>query len=323
MTSLPGIHHVTAIARDPQANVDFYVGVLGLRLVKRTVNFDDPQTYHLYYGDAEGSPGSILTFFPWPGARSGRAGTGQATVTSLSIPAGSVDGWAERLERHGVDASRSERFGETVLTLRDPDGLRLELVASSADGDLRPAWGKGVDPALAIRGIDGVTLTLRNPAPTEALLTDVMGFRPVVAGDGRTRFETGAGGSGTRVDLVADPSGAPGRVAAGSVHHVAWRVQDDAAQERWRSRLAEALQAPTDVKDRNYFHSIYFREPGGVLFELATDPPGFAVDEPVDGLGAELKLPSWLEPVRGRVEAALPPLRVPEAVHTGEPGGAG
>lgn len=312
---IEGIHHVTAIAIDAQRNVDFYAGLLGLRLVKRTVNFDDPGTYHLYYGDEAGAPGSLLTFFPWAHAVRGIAGVGQTGATALSVPEGSLGYWRDRLA--GGDAlaeEKGERLGrESVLVLFDPDGLKLELVAHPGAEDRAPWAGGGVPERHAIRGIHSVTLTEKTVGPTAGLLAEAMGFRSETVGKGRTRFEVGAGGAGTIVDLVEEPSGGRGRVAAGSVHHVAFRVADDAAQRGWLADLAERGLHVTPVQDRQYFRSIYYREPGGVLFELATDPPGFTFDEPLAALGSGLKLPPWLEAARPRIEAALPPLRVPAA----------
>ncbi len=305
---IAGIHHVTAMAGDPQANVDFYTGVLGLRLVKKTVNFDDPGTYHLYYGDEVGHPGTILTFFPWPLARRGVQGAGQATVTSFSVPEGSLGYWTERLSRLGVtfDGTR-RRFEEEVLTLLDPDGLRLELVARG--GDQRSGWVGGPVPEQhAVRGFDGVTLTEWNLGGTESVLAGTLGFRRVGEEGERVRFEAGSGGGGTRVDVLASPAAARGHVSAGTVHHVAFRAADEADQLAWREAVAGSGLHVTPVLDREYFHSIYFREPGGVLFEIATDPPGFTRDEPVESLGTALKLPPWLEASRARIEAELPPI---------------
>jgi len=304
-----GIHHVTAIARDPQENVDFYTDVLGLRLVKRTVNFDDPGTYHLYYGDEQGRPGTIITFFPWPMARRGSHGAGQATVTSFSVPQGALGYWTERLERHGVAfESPRPRFEEEVLTLLDSDGLKLELVAHARAGERAP-WESGPVPAEhAVRGFEGVTLTEWNPAVTAELLTATLGFRAAGETGDRFRFESGAGGPGTRVDVVARPDAPRGHVAAGTVHHVAFRVADDASQQEWQRKLQERGLHVSPVMDRQYFHSIYFREPGGVLFEIATDPPGFTWDEPVAELGSGLRLPPWLEKERRTIESILPPL---------------
>ena len=292
-TGLPGIHHVTAIAGDPQRNVDFYAGMLGLRLVKRTVNFDDPTTYHLYYGDEVGHPGTILTFFPWPGARRGRQGTGQVAAISLSIPRSSLGSWLARLVEHGVrHDGPSRRFEEHVLAFRDPDGLALELVGGSAADD-RLGWGSGPVPAEhAIRGVFGVTLLEDGYELSAQLLTETMGFRSLRAEGNRFRY---VGDSGSR----------------GAVHHVAWRTPDDEQQRRWREKLAGTGLNVSPVLDRQYFRTIYFREPGGVLFEIATDPPGFTIDEAADELGGRLRLPPWLEPVRPRLEEALPALHAP------------
>jgi glyoxalase family protein len=308
---IAGLHHVTAIARDPQANADFYAGVLGLRLVKKTVNFDDPGTYHLYYGNETGQPGTIMTFFPWPQARLGSRGAGQATVTAFSVPEGSLGLWAERLKSLGVDFNGpEERFDEEVLTVHDPDGLLLELVARA--GDERAPWAGGPVPeSMAVRGFYNVTLAEWNPEVTANLLTKTMGFRLLGESGNRLRFATGAGGAGARLDIVASPGAPRGVISAGTVHHVAFRAAGDAEQLAWQAKLAERGLHVTPVQDRQYFHSIYFREPGGVLFEIATDPPGFTFDEPVASLGSHLKLPPWLEPSRARIEEILPAFTVP------------
>ncbi len=314
MTTEPitGIHHVTAIATDPQRNLDFYAGVLGLRLVKKTVNFDDPGTYHFYFGDEAGSPGTILTFFPWPTARRGSRGSGQATVTSFSIPDGSLGFWIERLAQHGVVAEEpKERFDEEALAFYDPDGLKLELVAHAEGGGGEPWTGGSVPAAHAIRGFHSVTLAESDLEGTARLLTDTMGLRSASDRGNRFRFAAGDGTVGRRVDVLHTPGNGVGRIAAGTVHHVAWRVPDDRAQAAWRERLAGEGLHPTEVKDRQYFKSIYFREPGGVLFELATDPPGFARDEDRESLGTHLKLPPWLEPHRERIEGVLPAVTAP------------
>jgi glyoxalase family protein len=306
-----GIHHVTAIAGEPQRNVDFYAGLLGLRVVKKTVNFDDPETYHLYYGDGAGTPGSIMTFFPWGGARRGRIGTGQLTVTSFSVPAASLGYWTERLVEGGVRFEKpEERFGETVLSFPDPDGLRIELVA--AGEDRREGWADGPVPAeQSVRGFHHVTLVVADPSRTATLMTDTLGFRQTGEAEDRTRYETGEGGPGNLVDL-ADGTGFPrGMMGVGTVHHVAFRVPDDETQLELREKVSSLGYNVTPVLDRNYFRSIYFREPGGVLFEVATDPPGFAVDEEPEHLGESLKLPPWLEPRRERLEEVLPPLVFP------------
>ncbi|MCP4201695.1 MAG: ring-cleaving dioxygenase [bacterium] len=308
---IAGIHHVTAIATDPQQNVDFYAGVLGLRLVKKTVNFDDPGTYHFYYGDELGRPGTILTFFPWPMARRGSRGSGQATVTSFEIPGASLGFWRERLAQLGAVAEEPKaRFDEEVLAFYDPDGLKLELVANSGSGRGEPWSGGPVPPEHAIRGLHSVALSVRDLDATAGLLTETMGLRPGSESGNRFRFETGDD-IGDRVDVVHTPETGFGTIAAGTVHHVAWRVPDERSQEAWREVLAGAGLHPTAVLDRQYFKSIYFREPGGVLFEFATDPPGFTRDEDPAELGTGLKLPPWLEPERERLEPALPAIARP------------
>jgi glyoxalase family protein len=314
---LLGIHHITAIAGEAQQNVDFYAGVLGLRLVKRTVNYDDPGTYHLYFGDDRGRPGTLLTFFPWPGAPRGRHGVGQASVVSFSVSPDSLGFWEERLASREITAERLESpFDEPALAFSDPDGLRLELVADPREDLGHPWTASSVPVGQAIRGFHSVALLEHTSDDTEALLTEVMGFGLVKAVGHRRRYGVGEGGLATWVDVVSAPDSSPGHVAVGTVHHVAWRAATDEAQQRWRQRLVEASLAVTPVLDRRYFRSIYFREPGGVLFEIATDPPGFTVDEAPEALGTGLRLPPWLEPLRHTIEARLPALRLP-------PGGAG
>jgi glyoxalase family protein len=306
---IPGIHHVTALAGHPQPNVDFYVGLLGLRLVKLTVNFDDPGTYHLYYGDDVGHPGTIMTFFPWPDAPRGRRGVGQTTAVSFSVPTGALEYWFERLSRAGVAIDRpTTRFGQQVLTFYDPDGLQLELIAGE---DPRPCrQGSPIPAEHRIRGFHSVTLSEADRHSTGALLEE-MGFRPIGQEDNRFRYESGAGGPGSTVDILHLPGEPRGLVAVGTVHHVAWRTPDDEQQVAWREHIARLGLNVTPVIDRRYFHSIYFREPGGVLFEIATDPPGFTIDEPAELLGTDLKLPPWLEPARQQIEQTLPPIDVP------------
>ena len=309
MASLPGIHHVTAITSDAQRNVDFYAGLLGLRFVKKTVNFDDPGSYHLYYGDELGRPGSVMTFFVWPGAGRGRQGPGQVTATAFAIPPGSLAWWAERLRGSSVRTAAEARFGDEVLAFADPDGMRLELVAP-ARADPREPWaGGGVPAEHAIRGFHSVTLTLIGHEETARMLTAILGFRPAAADAGRDRFATGEVGG--VVELLSLPDAPSGVTAVGTVHHVAWRTPDDAAQLAWREELLRAGHDVTPVLDRQYFHSIYFREPGGVLFEIATDLPGFTVDEPEERLGSTLRLPPRLEPLRQELEGRLPAFTVP------------
>jgi glyoxalase family protein len=312
-----GIHHVTAFASDPQANLDFYTGVLGLRFVKRTVNFDDPGTYHFYFGDAAGSPGTILTFFPWPGAARGREGTGLVEVTSFAVPEGALGFWIDRFAALDVPFDMPvARFDEEALAFRDPDGLELELVARADLPVVEPWPGGPAAPEHALRGFHGVTLSAGASEATAALVCSQLGYERVAELGERLRLRV-AGESGSRpgrfVDLVVQPGLPRGRWGAGSVHHVAFRAADDADQQVMRDSLLEAGHEPTPVRDRQYFHSIYFVEPGGVLFEIATDPPGFALDEPAGSLGESLKLPPWLEPMRGRIEQRLPRIVLPGA----------
>jgi glyoxalase family protein len=308
---ITGIHHVTAIAGDPQRNVDFYVDVLGLRLVKQTVNFDDPGTYHLYYGDKVGQPGTILTFFPWPGARRGRLGTGQIAAVAFSIPDGALGYWQQRLGEHGLAVDGPQRrFDEEFLTFSDPDGMQLELVAE-ASGENGEPWDDGPVPAdYSIRAFHGVTLWEKAYERSAKLLTETLGLEAGDEQGGRYRFRTNSGNPVARVDLVHLPGEEYGWGGAGGVHHIAWRTPDDERQLAWQQTVTEAGLRVTPVMDRQYFRSIYFREPGGVLFEIATDPPGFLRDEPLESLGTELKLPPWLERQRAQIEGHLPRLEL-------------
>jgi len=307
-----GIHHITAIAGDPQTNLDFYAGVLGLRLVKLTVNFDDPGTYHLYYGDGVGHPGTILTFFPWPHAPEGRRGTGQVTETAFAIPEQAVDFWAARLAEYRVAFKGPfDRFGEQVLSLSDPDGLGIELVGARVTRDDRAYAAGLVRLEFAIRGFHSATLMQADERKTTALLTDTMGFTLVAQEGNRYRYAVDSGEAANLVDVLRAPDERQGRVLVGTVHHIAWRSQDDERQLAWRAELTRLGYGVSPVMDRKYFHSIYYREPGGILFEIATDPPGFSVDESPEDLGSRLVLPPWLEPERTELEGVLPPLRLP------------
>ncbi|MEX2154664.1 MAG: VOC family protein [Gemmatimonadaceae bacterium] len=316
MAAVTGIHHVTAIAGDPQRNLDFYVGLLGLRLVKRTVNFDDPHTYHFYFGDDVGNPGSIMTFFPWPHARRGRQGTGQVAVTSFAVLPNALGFWVERLVQHGVKykgpAKRAD--GEQVLAFTDHDHLMLEIVAH-AGAEARSAWHEapGISRDHAIRSFHSVTLWQEDGNATERVLVDTLGFKPVTTIGATRRYAAGDGGVGTIVDVRAVGGFVSGQPGGGTVHHVAFRVDDDRTQLSVRSQVAQAGYEPTPVIDRDYFHSVYFREPGGVLFEIATDPPGFTIDEPADRLGQRLMLPKQYEPHRDEIESVLPPIHLPVA----------
>ena len=302
-----GIHHVTAIAGSARGNLDFYTRVLGLRLVKKTVNFDDPGAYHFYYGDAAGSPGTILTFFPWENAAPGRAGAGELQETAFRIPQSAMGYWTQRLVNHGLE--RTTRFGETVLAFRDPDGMRLALVGLPGI-EAEPAWDNGEIPAeSAIRGFHGVSLMLDRTEATGAILTDVFGFAEAGREGDTTRYRAEGTALGGIVDLRAVGGFLPARMGRGSVHHLAFRAADDADQaEMVRKLAANHGLRTTEQKDRDYFRSVYFREPGHVLFEIATDVPGFAVDEPAAALGTALKLPRFLEGHRAAIEAALPVL---------------
>lgn len=315
-TAAGGLHHVTAIAGPAQENLDFYTGVLGLRLVKKSVNQDDPGTYHLFYADAEGRPGTDLTFFPWSQLAPARPGHGLATEVALAVAPDSLAFWTARLERYGVALGAPERrFGDAVLPLRDPHGLAVTLVESESAG-ARPftPWEESPVPAeRQIRGLDGARLRLRQLAPTESFLAAAMGYRELAREGSWVRWGVGAGASGERLDLAESPQSPRGAWGTGAIHHLAFRVDDDRHQLAVRAGVAAAGPHPTAVVDRFWFQSVYFREPGGVLFELATDGPGFAVDEDPRHLGESLVLPPWLEAQRAEIEAVLPPLAVATA----------
>jgi catechol 2,3-dioxygenase-like lactoylglutathione lyase family enzyme len=309
--TLPGIHHVTAITADAQANIDFYCGVLGQRLVKLTVNFDDPGSYHLYYGDELGRPGTVMTFFAWPGAPRGRVGPPQLTATGYAVPAASLGFWEGRLRDLGVQVEpAATRFGEPCLSFLDPDGLRLEIVATEQPGGHAPLGGP-VPGEHALRGFHGVTLSEEGHEETARLLTRVLGFREVASEGNRFRYQAAGDGFAAVVDLLCVPDARAGSMGAGVVHHVAFRTPTDGEQAGWREEIKGLGLNVSPVMDRSYFRSIYFREPGGVLFEIATDGPGFTADQPANELGARLMLPPWLEPRRPELERVLPPLRLP------------
>lgn len=306
---MSGIHHVTAIAGNSLKNFDFYTRTLGLRFVKKTVNFDDPSTYHFYYGDETGKPGTILTFFPWEHAAAGRGGAGQTQQTAFRVPTGSLGYWTHRLLERGVAHDAPEkRFGEWVLSFTDPDGMALALVGSADASEA--GWTNGDVPAdHAIRGFHGVTLLIDEASRTGAILTDVFGFESVGTEGSITRYRASGVVEGAFVDIYEAKGFLAGRQGRGSVHHIAFRAKDDAEQaDMVRKLIATHGMRPTEQKDRNYFRSVYFREPGGILFEIATDVPGFAVDEPVESLGQSLKLPAFLEPNRSSIERVLPQL---------------
>jgi glyoxalase family protein len=307
--SILGLHHITAIAGGAKRNLDFYTKVLGLRLLKKTVNFDDPGTYHLYYGDERGSAGTVLTFFPYEGARRGSAGTGMATNIAYAVPEGSFDFWIDRFEKHQVSYNKpSEKFGEPYLPFQDPDGLKLELVVPQ-NADNRRAWETDeVKAPVATKGFHGVTLTLRDSKATAAILTNIFGYKLLEQSGNRYRYLTDAVDTAAIIDLVELPNEARGLGGAGTNHHIAFRVKDEATLMAYRDKIARQGYGITDKIDRNYFYSLYFREPGGVLFEIATDNPGFGIDEPWESLGAGLLLPPQYEPRRAEIEAVLPKL---------------
>ena len=317
-TMISGLHHVTAIASDPQRNLDFYAGLLGLRLVKRTVNFDDPGTYHFYFADARGTPGTILTFFPWPGARRGSRGTGQVETTAFAIAPESVDYWVERFQGHQVSTERLvARFGEDVIRFFDPDGMLLELVASQTRAAVELYGESSIPKEHALRGFHSVSAALEGYERTAKLLTETFGYRLVEEAGNRFRFAGHDEAVGGRfIDLLCMPDSQRASGGAGSVHHIAFRAANDAEQRTWRERIVNLGYNVSPVMDRTYFHSIYFREPGGVLFEIATDPPGFTLDESLEELGSKLCLPPWLETSRAEIENILPPLTLPtKAAH--------
>jgi len=309
---ITGLHHVTATVDRAQPDLDFCTGLLALRLVKRTVNFDNHGVYHFYYGDERGTPGTIWTTFPYGGrgVPAGVKGAGQITATAFSVPSDSLDAWRHRLEAAAVPvADAGERFGDPALLVHDPSGLAFELVGS--DADRRTPWtGGGADPAVAIRGLHTVTLTVASPGRTIELLTGLLGFEVADEAARRTRLAIAGGGPGRMLDLVHDPDAPPARNGLGTVHHVALAIEGADQQRRLRAELVRLGLGVTEVMDRCYFESIYFREPGGVLLEVATVEPGFAVDESPAALGTSLKLPPWEEPHRAAIEAALPPVVV-------------
>lgn len=303
-----GLHHITAIANDAQQNLDFYTKVLGLRLVKKTVNFDDPGTYHFYFGNETGTPGTILTFFPWEGIRQGRNGTGMATHIGYALPHGALDFWKERLKKKDILYEEYSVFGEKLISFRDPDGLQLQFIEGHTS-DNREAWTtEDINKDVGLKGFHNVTLTLRRTEATSNVLTGILGYELQKQEDNRFRFATSAIDTANLVDLVEDPSTPQGYNAAGTNHHIAFRVKDDNVLMEYRERILSAGFIVTPKIDRDYFFSLYFREPGGVLFELATDNPGFDIDEPLAELGSNLKLPKQYENRRLDIEKVLPKL---------------
>jgi len=304
-----GIHHITAFVGDAQRNADFYAGILGLRLVKKTINFDAPDVYHLYFGNETGSPGTIITFFPWSTGRKGRIGGGQVGVTTYSVPVGSFGFWEQRLAAYHIPVTKVTRISENYLSFSDYDGLRIELVEREAGALSTWSFG-GIPTEHAIKGFGGAVLYSTNPKQTADTLGRTLGMEQIAEEDGYIRFRTSAD-LGNIIDLKADPvpMGAGG---TGTVHHIAWRAKDDSEQLEWASLVQSHGYQPTPVQDRQYFNAIYFREEGGILFEIATDPPGFARDEEPNALGQKLMLPSWFEPHRAEIEENLSPFQIRE-----------
>ncbi|GIP32501.1 ring-cleaving dioxygenase [Paenibacillus sp. J2TS4] len=302
-----GIHHITAFARDPRANVDFYAGVLGLRLVKKTINFDAPEVYHLYFGDQAGNPGTIITFFPWPSSRKGRVGGGQVGVTTYVVPPGTLGFWENRLHGFRISTMKQTRFAEEYLQFSDNEGLRLELVEREEGPNSEWSFD-GIPREKAIKGFGGAILFSTNAAETRKALEHTLGLKKVGEDTGYTRYQaTGQLGNIIDVPLSDVAMGAGG---AGTVHHIAWRAHDFAEHADWRALADQQGYQPTSVIDRQYFNAIYFREGGGILFEIATDPPGFTRDEAPEALGEQLMLPEWFEPYRSQIEANLVPIQV-------------
>jgi len=312
MNYINGIHHITAISGSPQKNVDFYSGILGLKFIKKTVNFDDINTYHLYYGNESGTPGTILTFFPWTEhGFKGKKGTGQVCTISFSIPLSSLKFWVERLTNHNIDfAGPTKRFDEEVLIFEDHDEFEIEIVAS--DEEKRPGFKiYDIPEEHSIRGFWGATIWYENTEPSEGLLTELLDFKRIKSSKKRIRLASAEEGPGKYIDLLETTIRDKGIMGVGAIHHIAFRTENESTQLEVRKKLLNKNFNVTPVVDRNYFKSIYFREPGQVLFEVATDPPGFLVDEPTGSLSSSLKLPPWYEPMREKIEANLPPIKIP------------
>lgn len=307
MLQTTGIHHITAFVNNAQENVDFYAGVLGLRLVKKTINFDAPNVYHLYFGNEHGSPGTIITFFPRDNSRTGTIGGGQVKTTVYAVPPGSLDFWMQRLSSLDLAYGKTERFGETYIQFKDPSGLQIELVERAEGAPSRWSFS-GVPLDHAIKGFGGAVLGSNNPKQTMLVLEEILGLAKIGEDQGQVRYRsTGDIGNIIDVNIGQEERGTAG---AGTVHHIAWRAKDFADHEAWRSLVEEAGLRPTQIVDRQYFNAVYFREPGGILFEIATDPPGFARDEPEEEMGTHLMLPEWYEPQREVIEQLLPDIQV-------------
>jgi glyoxalase family protein len=307
MLKTAGIHHISAMVNDAQRNIDFYSGVLGLRLVKRTINFDRPEVYHLYFGNETGEPGTVITFFPWANQLKGRIGTGQVGVFSFMIPYGSTLFWERRLKNFGIEFSISTRFGEKYVNFKDPDGLPIELVEKKG-GPVNNWSFDEITSDVAINGFCGATLISRQPNKTADVLENILGLECLGQEDGYLRFQSDTQ-IGNTIDIKLLPE-VRGLMGAGTVHHLAWRAKNEEELQNWRSLLVEKGYNPTEILDRNYFKALYFHEEGGILFEIATDPPGFTVDEPLNKLGETLMLPTWFESKREELEEILPPIEV-------------
>ncbi|KFC20602.1 ring-cleaving dioxygenase [Chryseobacterium sp. FH1] len=303
-----GLHHITAIANNAKSNLDFYTQVLGLRLVKKTVNFDDPGTYHFYFGNEEGTPGTILTFFPWEGIGKGTNGSGLATHIGYSVPKGSLEFWTNRLKQFNINVEESEIFGEKLISFKDLDGLQLQFIESSTPDDRKIWTTDDIKDENGLKGFHNVTLTLKRAEPTIKVLTDILGYDLQKQDGQRYRFATDAIETAKLIDIIEDDKLSVGRNAAGTNHHIAFRVANDEILMEYREKVMSAGLNITPKIDRDYFYSLYFREPGGILFEIATENPGFTVDEPLNELGQNLKLPKQYEAIRAKVEEALPKL---------------
>lgn len=303
-----GLHHITAIADNAKRNLDFYTQVLGVRLVKKTVNFDDPGTYHFYFGNENGTPGTILTFFPWEGIGQGTNGSGMATHIGYSVPKGSLEFWKNRLQGLNINVEESEIFGEKLITFKDPDGLQLQLIEPSTEDSRKVGTTEELKDENALKGFHNVTLTLKKAEPTMKVLTDILGYDLQKQEGERYRLATNAIDTANLVDIIENDKIPAGRNAAGTNHHIAFRVKDDQVLMEYREKVLSAGLSITPKINRDYFYSLYFREPGGVLFEIATDNPGFTVDEPLDELGTHLKLPAQYEGMRDKIEGVLPKL---------------
>ncbi|ANH80153.1 diguanylate cyclase [Niabella ginsenosidivorans] len=303
-----GLHHITAIAGNAKRNLDFYTRVLGMRLVKKTVNFDDPGTYHFYFGNETGTPGTLLTFFPWENAGPGSPGDGMATHIGYAVPVSSLGFWKKRLKEYGTHFEEAEVFGEKLIEFKDPDGLQLQFIEPGKP-DPRTAWlVNGIDESTALKGFHNVTLTLRRSDATARVLTDILGYQLMQQEANRYRFVTAAIDTAGIVDIIEDANAPYGRSAVGTNHHIAFRVKNEDVLMEYREKVVAAGLNITPKIDRDYFFSLYFREPGGVLFEIATDNPGFTRDEPLEALGTRLKLPKQYELMRAEIERALPDL---------------